>query len=375
MKASLHQLAAVAQAALDRTPLKIACADWNPLLKAAEEHGMTVMLARGLAEADVPAVVRERLSREAGVRMDRAVQITRQLRRLVDDFRAQDIPFLAVKGPVLAATAYGDVTLRGASLDLDLVVRKTDLSRAIHCMEAAGYRRLEPAIDDHDHEQWESEAHLFPEDAGVMVELHTDLIGSFHTEAMDLEAVFGRTAEQILFGTPVRVLAPEDLLLYLALHAARHFWSRLLWICDLGALIRTMPVDWEVVAARAGAINARRRLAVGLALTERLTGTAAPGKLTKVGGAGLLTALAIDRMERTSRGVRQMGLFMRFVHELTSRETGRQRQIYLKKQLTPNARDRAWISLPRGLDWLRYVIRPVRLLLSYGKISVRGRQD
>lgn len=374
MKADLAQLAAVARSTLERTPFEIAPIAWDSLLKAAEEHGMTVMLARGLAGADLPVPLRERLAHDSGLRKDRALRITRQLRKLLDALRAQDIPVLPVKGPVLAAAAYGDVTIRGASADLDLVVRKADLAQAVRCLEAIGYRRVEPSIDEYDDEQWESEAHLFPDDGGVMVELHTDLIGSFHTTPLELDSVLARATECDLFGAPVRLLAPEDLLLYLALHASRHFWSRLLWICDLGALIRTTPLDWDMVAERAAAIHARKRLAVGLALAARLTGTAVPEPLIKVNGVPALVALALDRMERTSRGVRQTGLAMRLLHEVAGRETVRQRQVYLRKQIAPNARDRAWIALPRGLDWLRYLLRPLRLLVSYGRTSLpKGR--
>lgn len=371
MRGHLDELAAVARVALAGTPLHLQPADWDSLLRAADEHGMTVMLARGLAGASVPPAARERLERELRAKTERALQTTRQLRRLIDALRARDIPVLPVKGPVLAATAYGDVTLRGASLDLDLVVRKSDLARAIVCIEGEGYRRVEPAIDEHDHEQWESEAHLFPDGRGVLVELHTDLIGNFHTAALDLDAVFERAGERVLFGAPMRVLAPEDLLLYLCLHAARHFWSRLLWICDLGALIRTMPLEWDAVAARATAIDARQRVAVSLALAARLTGAAVPQQMLRVRGVRALSALAIDRMVRTSRGVRHPGLALRLLHELTARETARQRRIYLRKQLAPNSRDRAWIDLPRGLEWLRYVIRPMRLLVSFGRKRAR----
>jgi hypothetical protein len=39
--------------------------------------------------------------------------------------------------------------------------------------------------------------------------------------------------------------------------------------------------------------------------------------------------------------------------------------------VAPNARDRTWLRLPRGLGWLRWPLRPLRLLVAFGRLPLR----
>lgn len=342
--------------------------DWDEVIAVAERHGVLVMLSRKVASEPLLAAARPLT--------ERAFVLTRQLRMLVNELTSAGIEVLPIKGPVLAATAYGDPAMRGASGDLDLVVRQRDFEPAIARLLAAGYTRHEGAIDDHDHEQWESEAHLLPSFLpATMVELHTDLIGNFHTAPVDLDAVLSRCRTMTLFGVPMRVTAAEDLLLYLCLHGSRHLWSRLLWVCDIDALIRAeSQLDWDALLERAAAIDATRRVTLGVHLAHTLLGTPLPSWFSARRSLRVTAALVRRRMEATSAGVREPNLAMRFASEMAARETLAQRVTYVKKQLAPNARDRAWIALPRRLEWMRIVLRPIRVLTSYGQ-GIRGRRD
>jgi hypothetical protein len=336
--------------------------DWNEVLAVAERHGVAVLLANAVPNDVLRAAARRST--------ERAFQLARQLRVLVEALTASGIEVLPIKGPVLAVSAYGDPARRGVSGDLDLVVRRRDFERALACLLALGYTRHEGSSDaEHEHEQWESEAHLLPPALpGTMVELHTELIGNFHTAPVNLDAVFSRARTQTLFGVPMRVPAAEDLLLYLCLHGARHLWSRLLWVCDVDAVIRGEPsLDWETLLARAAAIDATRRLILGVQLAHQLLRTPLPplvGGPTRAHRRTL--TLVARRMADTSAGRRIPSLRLRLASELAARETLSQRLTYLRKQLTPTPRDRAWLRVPRRLEWLHLVLRPLRLLTRYG---------
>lgn len=337
--------------------------DWNEVLTVAERHGVAVLLAN--------AVPNDVLRASARRSTERAFQLARQLRVLVDALTAAGIEVLPIKGPVLAVSAYGDPARRGVSGDLDLVVRSRDFERALACLRAIGYARHEGATDEeHEHEQWESEAHLFPPTLpGTMVELHTQLIGCFYTAPVDLDAVFSRARTQTFFGTPMLVPAAEDLLLYLCLHGAQHLWSRLLWVCDVDAVIRREPsLDWETLLSRAAAIDATRRVGLGVHLAHTLLHTPLPPLLaTSDRGRRRTMALVAHRMADTGAGRRIPSLRLRLASELAARETLAQRLTYLRKQFIPTPRDRAWLRLPRRMGWLHVVLRPLRLLTRYGE--------
>ena len=51
-------------------------------------------------------------------------------------------------------------------------------------------------------------------------------------------------------GTDVSSLAMENLLWLLCVHATKHKWARLSWICDVAELLRSQPqLNWEKVIA------------------------------------------------------------------------------------------------------------------------------
>ena len=358
--------AAARRVIIGRGPVpQVADADWNALAGAAERHGVAVILARALQLESLP--VAKSLTAITRQQTRHSLILVRQLHQIVSALGASDIETLPVKGPVLSAQLFGNPELRGASGDLDFVVKRADLDKAIDVLAGMGYHRAEPSLDEHDHEQWESEAHLLPRMPGTLVELHTDLIGSFHTAGLDLEGVLARTSERQMFGTTIRIPAPEDLLLYLALHASRHLWRRLLWTCDVAALIHSTPeLDWTRVIANARAIDARRRLAVSLRLASEYAGVTVPSAVSRsLAGQRIESLLAVARSQiaATTRGDE---VRVNIPAELKVRETFRQRAVYLRKLLAPTARDRAWLMLPRWLAPLGYVTRALRLIIRFG---------
>src|SRR5205085_1153465 len=73
----------------------------------------------------------------------RAIQLTDALFDLLDRFAKAHIQAIPFKGPTLAATAYGDLSLRQAG-DLDLLVHRSDIVRAADLLEALGHRPFFP---------------------------------------------------------------------------------------------------------------------------------------------------------------------------------------------------------------------------------------
>jgi hypothetical protein len=351
-------------------------ADTEASVFAADQHGVLMLLDRASSAMDASAQLQAALRPLVRERTERALLLVRQLRTLVSLLEADDIDVLPVKGPLLAVIAYGDVAMRGPAGDLDLVVRPSELARAVAALEKSGYRRVEAFLEEHDPEGWAREAHLFPPSAsiGTLVELHAALSTCSATPNLDLDAVMARAGRQPLLGREFRALATEDLVLYLALHAGQHIWSRLIWTADIAALLRQpAPIDWTVLLEHAAAVEARHRLAVTLYLAVDLFHADVPqniqSRLFADPRVGHTARLAHRRMRLTSAGVKVpiglSGVLLRARSELAVRETSRQRRSWLMSNIAPNAVDRTVFPLPRAFGWLRWILHPLRLLFRH----------
>src|SRR5271169_1817343 len=94
--------------------------DWQYLLLLAESHGVLPIFCKNysgeLPEAYIDSFRRQWTS---------SVFLASELEYLQEEFNRRSLEVLPLKGPVLAETLYGSVSLR-ASDDLDLLVRSPD---------------------------------------------------------------------------------------------------------------------------------------------------------------------------------------------------------------------------------------------------------
>lgn len=149
-----------------------------------------------------------------------------------------------------------------------------------------------------------------------------------------------------LAGETVLSFHPEDLLLILCVHGAKHYWARLNWICDIAELIRGhQGIHWERVMEQAVRLRSERILFLGLLLAGNLLGAALPENILQ------RDAFSLRMREWLWDRVRYL------LHRLPE---------YLYTVVTPNTRDQAMLVLPLSLSFLYYLLRPSRLLRDYG---------
>ena len=78
-------------------------------------------------------------------------------------------------------------------------------------------------------------------------------------------------------GHTIWVLAPEDEVLYLALHGARHLFSELIWLYDLKLLLlRHTDLDWSTIWARARGFRITNALNLTLVFLQQRLGVTPP---------------------------------------------------------------------------------------------------
>lgn len=255
--------------------------DWDSLLQQAEYHGVTPLLHRALQErqAALPAGVQERLELSSSGTAADNTKLYLELAAVLEALRTAGVPVLVLKGAHLAEIVYRDVALRPMG-DVDLLVRRTDLSCAERAMLGLGYR---PQIAPGGIQDYSAHRHLPPflKDGAVPIEIHRsiDESGCFH---IDAEGLWERARTVRIAGVEALVLSPEDLLLHLCLHTGFQHGFRipLRMICDIVATIRHHgpELDWRRLVRAAERSGLSKVCYYTLAVARSLLGAGVPTK-------------------------------------------------------------------------------------------------
>ena len=170
---------------------------------------------------------------------------------------AVGIPWLVVKGPVLAGAYYPDPGLR-TYFDVDLVVEAGHFRRAIDALEEGGC-----AVVEH---EWDSSHRSLSVEVELSLPYGTP--GDFHWHLLNdsvlrrqvnlaMTDIFQRARWMDLgMGLRARTLDPEDTVIHLALHAVVSGGNRLVWVKDIEQAVlvgsQDGSLDWGTLIDRAG---------------------------------------------------------------------------------------------------------------------------
>jgi hypothetical protein len=230
----------------------------------------------------MPVAAGERASRYLADSIACQLILSRELAGLLRRFKAAGVPVIPLKGPVLGEWLYPDPALRPSS-DLDLLIRPEALLAVDDLLRGLRYRRLADA-HSWDFDVAYDRATLYEGPSGVRVDLHWGLLGDPRYSWNEREGlrVWDRAVRIRVAGEEALGLAPEDLLLYLALHlAVHHGLAGLLWYWDLFLVIDRWAgtLDWQAVVERASRWRVRGALYFALLGLELFFGASAPASV------------------------------------------------------------------------------------------------
>lgn len=354
--------------------------DWSYVFRKAEQNFVMPLLCWNVLRTCrelVPKSVLDQLTNYLNLHARHNLCQTKELIKILRLFDAQRIRALAFKGPVLAALAYGNLSLRQFG-DLDILVRKRDARRAVNLLISQGYKpecllnwpqaALTPA-------NREKDLGLVRDDGKVGIDLHWQLFER-HTPLLDIKRKWENLGTVPLAGSQVLTLPLNDLLLYLCMHGSKHRWQRLAWISDIAELIRSHPgIDWELVMEQSGMLGCKRALNLGLLLASDLLGAAIPGQILQDAQADRVAkSLAAHADEWLfSEPNDSLGLFNWYRYQIRMKERWRDKiRLYFDYFrfhlgiIKPNAKDHTFLPLPASLSFLSYLLRPLRLITQYG---------
>jgi hypothetical protein len=144
--------------------------------------------------------------------------LEQRLLRIRDRFVSDDIPFVVLKGPAVAHTAYPDPSWRSFA-DLDLLVPAGYLRRACSSLRVMGFSRLSPELRRGFDERFgKAITHRGPD--RIDVDLHRTLAAGPFGVRIDAHVLHTSTDTFELAGTTMRRLDDTGLLLHSCIHAA-----------------------------------------------------------------------------------------------------------------------------------------------------------
>ena len=352
--------------------------DWEFVFSAAAENSITPLLIlqlRATAADVLPAGVLERLRDVARGHVASSLFWTAELIKISEAFRAAGIQAIPYKGPVLAAQAYGDMTLREFG-DLDIVLRQRDMANANELMGTLGYRARFPWILSPG-----AAASLVPgeynyrdESGRLLVELHTEVTLRHFPVRLDLDDLAGRLVPVSLSRREILTFGSEDGLLMLCVHGAKDFWERISWIADVAELVQAQPLDWDAVFQRAESLRLGRMLRLGLTLARGILDVPLPAEIAARVRGDVVAASMASEIEHRLLGRKEAplgaGEILRFRRRMVEGTVAGWRY-FLRLATIPAEEDWLMVRLPRPLSPLYVALRPLRLLRKYGR--TRGR--
>ena len=342
--------------------------NWEELFRTADHHGVLPLIAKNLlAHArSLPAQIQRSLQSAYESNLRRNLWFAGEFARITEHFEKRKIRVVPYKGPVLAESAYGDLALRTFN-DLDFLVSAPGFEAAQQALAELGYQPSKPLSPERK-PLWLKFGYecAFDSAAGkYLVELQWNLLPPFYAVDLDTERLLDRAVTARIGGRESRILSPEDLLLVLCLHAAKHLWMRLIWIVDIAETVQSQRIDYAVLTSRAQELGVVRIVAVSFWLGKNMLQAELPPCAheiidadPEVPGFGQIYA---DRLQRNATYDFESSEYFRLMARL--RENRADSWRYLWRLLwTPGEGDLTAIRLPEPLFPLYRLVRLARLL-------------
>jgi putative nucleotidyltransferase-like protein len=344
--------------------------DWTSLIALAEDHSVLGLTAARLASFDengIPVDSRQSLRAWRRAYTLFTMNLTAEMFRLFEGFAAAAVEALVIKGPVLSERCYGDPGLRQYG-DLDLIVRDADIQRSTELMLNLGYEASVPltAIQA---KKIPGEYVFRQTSTKLLVEFHTELTFRYHPRPLPLEKLFKRQARVNIDSHLVPVLSPEDELLLICIHGAKHFWEQLSYIADVAAFVSVQKLDWARVQSAAAEVGGERMLYVGLRLAADVLGASLPENVSALVRSDQVVGRLAGRIMRwlPAAGSAPPGIFERAMFRVRMRGGILSGVAYLLRlSFSPTEED--WVEgAENKRHWFLDALgRPFRLARKYG---------
>ena len=346
--------------------------DWDWLVETAVEHKVIPLCYQNLktvAPEKVPPAILSQIRNYAQIITRRNLFLTGELLTLLRILEKNRILVVPLKGAVLAADAYHDLGLRHFK-DLDILIRKQDALKAREILILNGYRPNLVLSGAREMFWLQTKyeyafTHLVK---NIHLDMHWRFLPKYFALPEATELFWDRLGSVSIAGREVRILSPENQLLFLCGHGARHGWNGLSLICDLSALLqRHCAINWEEILRKAKRMRIKRMLLVGLLLAHNLLQMPLAPEIWREikkdrGARKLVSRVSNSLFQKSKNSVGQYLFFLQVRERLRDRI-----QYCLRLVMTPSERDCAILPLPILICRFHFLFLPFRIMLKYVK--------
>lgn len=349
--------------------------NWSYLIDTALRHGLIPLLYRNLKTTHpdaIPNGALEKLRKYFLINASRNIYLTEELIKLLHLFEKHGTTAITYKGPRMAASIYGDITLR-QFCDLDILIQNKDVPGVKELLVSQGYHPtliFNNAAEERVYfgSPYKRSLHFVREDGKVPLDLHWGIESRYLSFAKGLD-LHEHVEQTYLNGHAIKTVNTEYLVYLLCIHGAQHAWTQINWICDIAELMkRRRDMDWEEIIDNARALGIHRMVSCGFLLAVWLLDVELQEKVLqriKVDpwvqsmARQVIRKLFHSKPESPGRFERQM-----FYLKMIERIEDKARYCFY---LVMNPTHAEWSTLPlsKPLYFLYYFIRPLRLVGKY----------
>ncbi|MDB9372554.1 nucleotidyltransferase family protein [Nodularia sphaerocarpa] len=386
--------------------------NWSKLIEISIAQGVMPLLYQSLKEIDdVPRSVMMQLQTLNRMNGLNNLSQTKELLRILTQLEKSGIEAIAFKGAVLAASAYGNVSLRQFN-DLDILVRRRDFWQAKAVLISQGYQynfSEEAEIDGFERDLQISLSYKAPEAEMFNARFEPLLLHSNPQRSIDLhwgipprrtwnpnhyDRLWEYCQPMTLMGQSIKSFIPEIALIIQSVNIAKEYgWSRSLkQICDVAQVIQAYPdLDWHLTLRLSSELRCEKLFLLGIYITQNLFNISVPdhivSKFIQIKSLDTQISLFNSLESKTDSTLHQLfyqsrillgirNLYLGYTSPLKTLDRSLNRwwldealsmtllymYFLMRRLLVPNERDHEFLILPQQLFFLYYFVRPIRLL-------------
>lgn len=357
--------------------------DWTYLNQIALSHGVMPLLYQSLNKACaalVPKDVLSRLKDKFYANSAYNLAWSSQLLEILNLLESHDIRAIPFKGPVLAVSAYSDLTQRQFT-DLDIFIHKQDALKVKDLLLSRGYQRVSSPpltnVQEIMYLRAACEYRFISQDGNFAIEPHWDFAQKKYSINIDIESFWHHLDEISLTGSKITTFSPENSLLIACINGAKDRWKNLKTVCDVAELIRSHPrLNWIEFIKQLESSGCKRIVLLGIILAKDLLGIDPPNLLKEhIDEDIVVKQLALQVQKQIFSGAAQSpkDFGSNFsMWDLQIRERMGDRVLYcLNLVFGPNEGDAKLFPLPDTLVWAYPLLRPLRLLVRGLTVFIR----